>query len=221
MAEEIGRRERKRNQTRQAIAEAAMQLFSERGFDEVKIAEVAEAADVSVNTVFNYFGTKEELFFGPLETMEARLAQLVVGRGPGEPVIAFLRRHLREGIERIREVPREQAGAEGFAAMRHVFQSSPALQVHAAHLARSTGRRIEDDLTETLARDTRAGPDDVIPRLVASQILTLVATLFTEAERRRRAGQTPDEIHAVLNSAVDTALDMLEHGIGDYGVRPK
>jgi len=198
-----------------------MKLFNERGFDNVRIAEVADAADVSVNTVFNYFGTKEELFFGPLETMETRLAQLVAGRGSGEPVIAFLRRRLRESIDEIREAPRDQAGAEGFAAMRHVFQGSPALQAHAVHRARSMGRRIEDDLSEALARDARAGPDDLIPRLVASQMLTLFTTLFAEAERRRRAGQTPDEIHAALSAAVETALDMLEHGIGDYGARPR
>jgi len=198
-----------------------MRLFSERGFDDVKIAEVAEAADVSVNTVFNYFGTKEELFFGPLETMEARLFQLVAGRASGEPVIAYLRRHLRERIEQIRDVPQDPAGAEGFAAMRHVFQGSPALQVHAAHLARSIGRRIEDDLSDALARDAGAGPDDVIPRIVASQMLTLVTTLSAEAERRRRAGQSPDEIHAALSGAAETALDMLEHGIGDYGARPR
>jgi len=198
-----------------------MRLFNERGFDNVRITEVAEAADVSVNTVFNHFGTKEELFFGPVETMEARLAQFVVGRRSGEPLITFLRRHLRESIEKIREAPRDQAGAEGFAAMRQVFQCSPALQVHAAHLARSMGRTIEDALTEALARDAGAGPDDVIPRFVASQMITLFATLFNESERRRRAGQTPDEIHAALNAAVGTALDMLEHGIGDYGARPK
>ena len=85
----------------------------------------------------------------------AQLAQFVVGRGSGEPVIAFLRRHLRECIEKIREVPRDQDGAEGFAAMRHVYQGSPALQVHAVHRARSVGRRIEDDLTAALARDAR------------------------------------------------------------------
>jgi len=198
-----------------------MRLFNERGFDDVTIAEVAEAADVSVNTVFNYFGTKEELFFGPLATMETRLAQFVVGRGSGEPVIVFLRRRLRESTDEIRAEPRDLAEAEGFAARRHVFQGSPALQVHAAHVARSIGRRIEDDLTEALARDAGAGPDDVIPRLVASQMLTLFTTLFAEAERRRRAGQSPDEIHAALNAAVETALDLLEHGIGDYGARPR
>jgi AcrR family transcriptional regulator len=221
MAEQPGRRERKRQETRQAIAEAAMRLFNERGFDHVTIAEVAEAADVSVNTVFNHFKTKEELFFGPLETMELQLARLLVGRGSGEPVVAFLRRRLVEVIDKLRELPRHQAGPAGFAMMRHVFEQSPALQVHAAHLARSRGKRLEDDLSESLARDSGAELNDVIPHLVASQILTIFATLLAEAERRRRAGMTPDEIHAPLRAAVETALEMLEHGIGDYGAQER
>src|SRR5215831_5156904 len=94
MTEHLGRRERKREGTRRAITEAAMKLFLERGFDDVTVAEVAEAADVSVNTVFNHFPTKEDLFFGAEETSEATLARLVDDRQPGEPVIAFLRRHL-------------------------------------------------------------------------------------------------------------------------------
>ncbi len=57
-----GLRERKKRQTRQHISDVATGLFLERGFDAVTIAEVAEAADVSVNTVYNYFPAKEDLF---------------------------------------------------------------------------------------------------------------------------------------------------------------
>jgi AcrR family transcriptional regulator len=90
MTETIGRRERKKREMRQAIAAAAMRLFTERGYDHVAIAEIAEAADVSVNTIFNYFPTKEDLFFGQHEPMEAGLAQLIRTREPGESVVGFL-----------------------------------------------------------------------------------------------------------------------------------
>ena len=61
--EHLGLRERKKHQARQRIAHAAHELFQARGFDHVTMADVAVAADVSVKTVFNYFGTKEDLAF--------------------------------------------------------------------------------------------------------------------------------------------------------------
>jgi AcrR family transcriptional regulator len=61
--EELSRRERKKRQTRQAISDVATRLFLERGFDAVTVAEVARAADVAVQTVFNHFPAKEDLFF--------------------------------------------------------------------------------------------------------------------------------------------------------------
>jgi AcrR family transcriptional regulator len=62
-----GLRERKKQQTRDRLRSVARELFVERGFDQVTVAEVALAADVSEATAFNYFPRKEDLFFGGLE----------------------------------------------------------------------------------------------------------------------------------------------------------
>ena len=78
-----GLRERKKRQTRQHISDIATGLFLERGFVTVTIAEVAEAADVSVNTVYNYFPAKEDLFFDRSEGIVDRLSRCVRGRGAG------------------------------------------------------------------------------------------------------------------------------------------
>ena len=91
MTQTPGRRERKKQQTREKIARVAMELFIERGFEQVTVTEVAEAADVSVNTVYNYFPTKEDLFFGLHQPMEASLAGIVRQREKGEPLLTFLR----------------------------------------------------------------------------------------------------------------------------------
>jgi AcrR family transcriptional regulator len=76
-APELGLRERKKQRTRELIAETARRLFGERGFDRVTVAEVARAAEVSEQTVFNYFPTKEDLVYFRLESFEEELLRTV------------------------------------------------------------------------------------------------------------------------------------------------
>src|SRR3954471_13588218 len=66
----VGLRERKKEQTRERIAQVARDLFLARGFENVTVAEVARAAEVAQKTVFNYFPTKEDLFYWRMETFE-------------------------------------------------------------------------------------------------------------------------------------------------------
>ena len=213
MTETVGRRERKKQQTRQAIAAAALRLFTERGFEQVTIAEIAEAADVSVNTVFNYFPTKEHLFFSQHQPIEAGLAHLIRTREAGVPLVTFLRQHLLASLEHFRMMmpSHQHTGRE----TGQIIQKSPALQAHAVQVA----QQIEQDLAQALAKEMQAKPDDITPRLVAGQVLALYATLFAEGARRQLAGQTSEEIHAALEASAMTGLDLLEYGIGTYGSR--
>ena len=101
----MGLRELKKEQTRAAIADTAWQLFIDRGFDQVSVAEVARAAQVAEATVFNYFPSKENLFYSRLESFWTRLADSVSARPDGQPVLdAF--RHGPAG----REWPARPAG---------------------------------------------------------------------------------------------------------------
>src|SRR6266545_1615256 len=86
-----GLRESKKLRTRQEIAERAMGLFAARGFDHVTVAEVAAAAGVSEKTVFNYFPTKEDLFFDEAPAREAALVEAICGRKPHESILSALR----------------------------------------------------------------------------------------------------------------------------------
>src|SRR4029450_4317992 len=83
MVPDMGLRERKKEQTRQLIAQTAWRLFADRGFDGVTVAEVARQAEVAVATVFNYFPTKEDLFYERLEAFEARLMEAAATPGGG------------------------------------------------------------------------------------------------------------------------------------------
>src|SRR2546426_12222848 len=96
-----GLRERKKQQTRQLIFEAARKLFEAKGFDRVSVAEIARAADVSEVTVFNYFPTKEDLYYGGMQFFEEELIESVRGRPTGEAVIKAFRRPLLAGAPRL------------------------------------------------------------------------------------------------------------------------
>src|SRR5919197_358663 len=91
-----GLRERKKRRTREAIGEAARRLFVERGFEAVPIAEIAEAAEVSEKTVFNYFPTKEDLVYWRLEAFEEQLLDSIRDRRPGESALEGFGRFMRE-----------------------------------------------------------------------------------------------------------------------------
>src|SRR6266480_5376926 len=88
----MGLREAKKLETRREIADAAMRLFVQRGFDHVTVSEVAAAARVSEKTVFNYFPTKEDLFFDELPERQAAVIAAIRNRATGESVVAALRR---------------------------------------------------------------------------------------------------------------------------------
>lgn len=99
MTEGPGLRERKKIQTRRRLLFEATKLFTERGFEQVSVAEIAEAADVSKMTVFNYFDSKEDLVFAPMEEHIGDVAEVVRNRAPGESAVAGVRRHFLAAIE--------------------------------------------------------------------------------------------------------------------------
>src|SRR5919201_5729499 len=96
MEAETGLRERKKQQTRRALADTARHLFAERGFEQISVAEIARAAEVSVATVFNYFPTKEDLVYDGLERFEEQLLAAIRDRPAGEPVLAAFGRFVLE-----------------------------------------------------------------------------------------------------------------------------
>ena len=116
----MGLREVKKQRTRQEIADAAMRLFVARGFARVTVAEVAEEAGVSEKTVFNYFPTKEDLFFDEVDEREAALVAAIRARRPGESIPAALRRHQTVDCGRM--------STAGFAAFARLIEDSPALR---------------------------------------------------------------------------------------------
>ena len=128
MIAEPGLRERKKQQTREAIAEAGRRLFAERGFNAVTVAEVARAANVSEVTVFNYFPTKEDLFYGGMRFFEEKLLDAVRERASGESVLDAFRRPVLDGLKRLAG----DEAAQVIATAGNLISASPALEATSA-----------------------------------------------------------------------------------------
>ncbi|MGW7268874.1 TetR/AcrR family transcriptional regulator [Streptomyces sp. NPDC054864] len=115
-----GRRERKKAATRQKIAETALRLFLERGYEAVGIRDVAAEADVAVTTLFSHFASKEALVFEQDENFEQRLTRAVTDRAPDEPLVPALHREILALVR--------HCTADGAAPLWRMIDSSPALR---------------------------------------------------------------------------------------------
>ncbi|MFI6502513.1 TetR/AcrR family transcriptional regulator [Nonomuraea typhae] len=207
---EEGLRERKKRETRQRIADMAMGLFMMRGFDGVTVAEVARAADVSVNTVFNYFRTKEDLFMDRWDEVEDLPSKVVRERRPGEGVVAAFRRDFLDALDTGDWRYGLNEGAEDFG---RLVAGSPSLMARMRELEHATDLR----LARTVEEETGADPDDLAPRLVAAQILVVTRVLARTAILRKQAGESWAEIRPDVRRQAEEAFDLLADGIGDYG----
>ncbi len=89
---EVGRRERRKLETRAALEAAALRLFAERGYEQTTVEDIAEAADVAVRTFFRYFSSKQHVLFGDVaHTIVERLRAALGARSADEPPIAAVR----------------------------------------------------------------------------------------------------------------------------------
>ena len=205
---EQGLRERKKERTRQAIAEAAQRLFQERGFDAVSVAEVAREADVSQGTVFNYFPTKEDLFYGQMETFEAALLEAVRKRPRGESVLEAFRGFVLERSKGLAE------RADVIAAAARVIDASPALQAREREVvAESTA-----SLAALIAEET-GPPGGVEPAVVANALMGAQRALVEHVRASVLAGRTGAKLVRDTRAQGRRAFDRLERGLAEYAVK--
>ncbi|MFD6339677.1 TetR/AcrR family transcriptional regulator [Streptomyces sp. NPDC060131] len=207
-----GLRERKKRQTRQHISDVATGLFLERGFDAVTIAEVAEAADVSVNTVYNYFEAKEDLFLDRSTSIVDRLSRYVRGRRGGESASDAVFRELRELVEAVSPVV---GLSEGYARFMEVVHGSPALGSRLGLLQ----HEVLVDLDRTLREETGADEDDTLPTLVAGQLSWVHGTLMGRIAQRMTEGGKPGPVSREALGLLDDMEAVLGGKVLKYAVR--
>ena len=213
----MGLRELKKRQTRELIADTAWRLFADRGFDRVTVAEVARQAQVAEATVFNYFPTKEDLFYYRLETFEAGLVEAVAAREAGEPALAAVRRYLLASGGLLTQAAAGDADArQRLRTVNRVIAASPALQAREQQaIARSTNR-----LAELLAAETGAAPDDVMARTAANALLGVQRALVDHVRRRVLDDGEPARLAEDVRDLARRAFALLEHGLGGYAAKP-
>jgi AcrR family transcriptional regulator len=203
-----GLRERKKRRTRAAIAEAAMELFAQRGFDAVTVADVAEAADVSEKTVFNYFPSKEDLVFQAGAERRAALREAVRSRPSGSSVVEPFRHTTAALLDAV-----ERGPIEGIVGVPRLVMESKALRERLF-----LGWEQEAAVLTPLIAEAAGEPEDSIAAASVARTLTWTHRLvFRAAVRRLMAGEDRGTVAAELRDQARRAYDLLEHGLAGYG----
>jgi len=195
-----GLRERKKARTRQIIAAAAARLFAERGYEQVAVSDVAREAQVSEQTVYNYFQTKDQLVTDRDQLVQDELCRLIRARPADTTPAAAIREFVLDSVDGIRRIPAEQwRGELGFLAA-----ISPTVHRLTLEMADRQASAVATAIAET----------DMVPpetaKLRGIALAGLFQIIITEAGRRTRQGQSQNQIADELRPAMEAVLDDLD-----------
>ncbi|MGW2472654.1 TetR/AcrR family transcriptional regulator [Streptomyces sp. NPDC001665] len=197
MSEPTGLRARKKERTRDAIGDAAVSLFLERGFDSVSVNDIAAAAEISKPTLFRYFPTKEDLVLHRFADHQGEAARVVRDRSPDVEPVKALHRHFRSGLDRYDPVTGLNDHPEVVAFHRLVF-TTPSLA------GRLTQYQVEDEeaLADALGQGIQA-------RLRAAQTLAVQRVLARANWQKIADGRTARAVRPEAIADADEAFDHL------------
>jgi AcrR family transcriptional regulator len=201
VARRTGLRERKKAQTRQHIADVAAHLFARHGYDGVSVVDVARAADVSDQTVYNYFPAKQDLVLDRAEEIRERYARTVLDRPRGTSPAAALRAVAHEDVDRFRHADLDEARGEHPA----LCVGSPVIRRFTLELRERHAGAIADAIVET--------DPGVRPAVAMAHATALVAVFQMVVDRIGRAvldGTRPDVVADETVSDADAVLDDLD-----------
>ncbi|MFI0242478.1 TetR/AcrR family transcriptional regulator [Streptomyces sp. NPDC016845] len=197
MSETSGLRARKKERMRDAIGDAAVSLFLERGFDRVSVNDIAAAAEVSKPTLFRYFPTKEDLVLHRFADHQGETARVVRDRRPGIEPVTALHQHFRAALDRFDPVTGLSDHPEVVAFHRLVF-TTPSLA------GRLTQYQVEDEqsLADALGEGIQA-------HLLAAQVLAIQRVLARTNWRKITEGRTAHDVHFEAVADADHAFHHL------------
>jgi AcrR family transcriptional regulator len=194
----MGLRERKKEQTRRAIEDAAFRLFEERGYSATTVADIADAADIAPRTFFAYFPSKEAVVFGDFEdtfgTLETRLNE----RPDGESTFEGLRAWIGELIDSEHNVDDRET------VRRQLVCDNESLESHERHIM----GRFERLVAVNVARDLGDDPNDLQPRLVAAAAVAALMAMQPDKDKKHEHGVDAEGLRQL-----DDAFAFLRGGI--------
>jgi AcrR family transcriptional regulator len=202
-----GLRERKKRRTREDIAAAAMSLFLARGFDDVTVAEIARAADVSEKTVFNYFPAKEDLIVHRGAERLEHLIAAVRAQPPGAPLLEPFRRMTMDFLDAVEREP-----VESIVAVPRLVMGSTALRERLF----VGWEREAAALTPVIAERAGLAPDDLLAAVIARTLSWTHRIVFRAAFTRLLDGEDQRAVAASLRTDATRAYDQLERGFGSH-----
>ncbi len=209
-----GLRERKKALMRQLISDTATLMFLERGFDEVRVSEVAAACDVSEKTIYNYFPTKEALL---LDREEDSINALRQALGPdGDPVspvaamVELLRGELAEFMGHLND--HEQVQFSLIADFNDLIESTPSLKAARAEMI----DRLAQVAAESMAARAGLDPSDPEPQIAADALTSLWRIYYRSIIKYSGGELSSDEIREAVLSDVERAARLLDTGLWSF-----
>jgi AcrR family transcriptional regulator len=191
----VGHRERKKQQTREAIAQAALDLFVERGYAATTLAEIAEAAGVSTRTIFAYFPSKEAILFADFETVKRSLARALAERPGGKDALGTLRDFILDSVS---------AKSERDQKLEEIVCSDDLLRSH----KRARLSEVQELLVPAIADDLGCGPDDLRPQVAAASLTAAFEVLEQQGE-----GTPPPQDAQEIAAAIDPIISFVRAGL--------
>jgi AcrR family transcriptional regulator len=205
-----GLRERKRRLTRQLISDAATSMFTTRGFDNVKVSEVADRVGVSEKTIYNYFPTKEALVLDTADESLERLAQALRERRPAEPLTDVVLRALKADTAGFDGLPDELI--EFIPRFGQMIDGTPTLRAAWLELHDRLAKVVRDEL----AAQAEVAPSDPEPMVAGRALAGLADVAFESRVRHITAGLRGDALRDAVNADLERAARLLEVGLWSF-----
>jgi len=209
-----GLRERKKRLMRQQLSDTATQLFLERGFDAVRVTEIAEACGVSEKTVFNYFPTKESLILDRLESTMASVKTGLAdpGASPVQAVLRILNDELRATTSWLAT---QDDPAQASAAIRRfgtLIRDTPSLRAYQSDMM----DQFTSMTAEILAGRAGMCPDNPEPQIAAAALLGLWRIQYRALPKYLDGARTPDQVHQAVTADVRRAARLISTGLNSF-----